>query len=56
MDRALLPAVVWDAAEMARSLGRLRALRDREGATIVFGHDPAQWQELAHAPAALAGG
>jgi glyoxylase-like metal-dependent hydrolase (beta-lactamase superfamily II) len=54
MDRDLLPGVLWDAAEMARSLSELRSLRDRHGATIVFGHDPAQWKELPHAPAPLA--
>ena len=41
MDRDLLPAVLWDAEEMARSLARLRDLRDREGTTVIFGHDPA---------------
>jgi glyoxylase-like metal-dependent hydrolase (beta-lactamase superfamily II) len=39
---------------MAHSLARLRELRDRHGATIVFGHDPAQWQELPRAPEPLA--
>jgi glyoxylase-like metal-dependent hydrolase (beta-lactamase superfamily II) len=56
MDRDLLPAVLWDAKEMARSLAQLRDLRDREGATVIFGHDPGQWRELPHAPAALAAG
>jgi N-acyl homoserine lactone hydrolase len=56
MDRNLLPGVLWDASEMARSLARLRGLRDRQGATIIFGHDPAQWQELPRAPEPLAGG
>jgi glyoxylase-like metal-dependent hydrolase (beta-lactamase superfamily II) len=56
MDRNLLPGILWDADEMARSLARLRGLRDREGATVIFGHDPAQWQELPHAPAPLATG
>ena len=56
MDRRLLPGILWDAEEMARSLARLRDLRDREGATIIFGHDPAQWQELPRAPEPLAGG
>jgi glyoxylase-like metal-dependent hydrolase (beta-lactamase superfamily II) len=56
MDRELLPGILWDADEMARSLRRLRALRDREGATVVYGHDPAQWQELPRAPEPLAAG
>ena len=54
MDRDLLPSVLWDAAEMARSLARLRDLRDRQGATIIFGHDPAQWRDLPRAPEPLA--
>jgi N-acyl homoserine lactone hydrolase len=54
MDRDLLPGVLWNAGEMARSLAVLRDLRDRQGATVIFGHDPAQWKELPHAPASLA--
>jgi len=56
MDRELLPRVLWDAGEMARSLARLRELRDRQGATVIFGHDPVQWQELPRAPEPLAVG
>jgi glyoxylase-like metal-dependent hydrolase (beta-lactamase superfamily II) len=48
--------VLWDSDEMARSLARLRELRDRQGATVVFGHDPAQWRDLPHAPEPLAVG
>ena len=54
MDRDMLPGVLWDAPEMARSLGRLRDLRDRTGATLVYGHDPGQWQELSRAPESFA--
>jgi glyoxylase-like metal-dependent hydrolase (beta-lactamase superfamily II) len=54
MDRDTLPGVVWDAAEMTRSLHALRDLRDRRGVALVYGHDPAQWQDLARAPRALA--
>jgi N-acyl homoserine lactone hydrolase len=53
MDRDLIPGVVWDEAEMTRSLRQLRALRDRHGARLVYGHDPAQWGELPRAPAPL---
>jgi N-acyl homoserine lactone hydrolase len=53
MDRDILPTVLWDAAEMSRSLGRLRRLRDQQGATVIYGHDAAQWQGLSRAPAAL---
>ena len=56
MDRELLPGVLWDAEEMARSMARLRGLRDREGATVIYGHDPAQWQELPRAPEPLSVG
>ena len=56
MDRDLLPGVLWDSDEMARSLARLRELRDRQGATVVFGHDPAQWRDLPRAPEPLAVG
>jgi N-acyl homoserine lactone hydrolase len=53
LDRTLVPGVFWDADEMTRSLVRLRDLRDRQGATIIYGHDPAQWRELPHAPEPL---
>src|SRR5262252_6549654 len=53
MDRDVLPTVLWDPAEMSRSLGKLRELRDRQGATVIYGHDRAQWPELQHAPAPL---
>jgi glyoxylase-like metal-dependent hydrolase (beta-lactamase superfamily II) len=56
MDGALLSGVVWDAEAMARSLARLRALRDGEGATVVYGHDAAQWAALPRAPRPLVGG
>jgi len=54
MDRDLLPLVVWDEGEMAESLASLRALRDRQGAVVFYGHDPAQWAAMPHAPAPLA--
>ena len=54
MDRDVLPGVLWDAPEMSRSLAALRALRDRTGATLVYGHDPGQWQDLRRAPEAFA--
>ena len=56
MDRDLLPGVVWDPDEMSRSLARLKDLRDRHGATVVYGHDPAQWRELPRAPEPLVTG
>jgi len=45
---------VWDEREMSHSLGRLRDLRDKQGVTAVYGHDPAQWRTLALAPAPMA--
>ena len=54
MDRDVLPTVLWDPAEMSRSLATLREWRDRKGATVVYGHDPGQWQGLNRAPAPLA--
>lgn len=54
MDQDVLPSVAFDEAEMYRSLGRLRDLRDKHGATIIYGHDPQQWKEIPHAPEPLA--
>src|SRR6266571_5360564 len=53
MDRDVLPNTLWDPAEMSRSLARLREYRDRQCATVVYGHDAAQWHELRRAPAPL---
>ena len=54
MDQNLLPSVAVDRDEMYRSLGKLRDLRDKQGATIIYGHDPDQWKEIPHAPEPLA--
>lgn len=54
MDQDLLPAISFDATEMRHSLGKLRDLRDKHGATIIYGHDPQQWQDMPHAPDPLA--
>ena len=54
MDRDVLPNTLWDPVEMSRSLARLREYRDRQGATVVYGHDSAQWQELRRPPEPLA--
>src|SRR6267142_559040 len=51
MDRDVLPKILWDAAIMRDSLATLRKLRDRAGATMVYGHDPAQWATMPRAPA-----
>jgi N-acyl homoserine lactone hydrolase len=54
MDRDVLPNVLWDPAEMSRSVETLRQLRDRKGMTVLYGHDAGQWQELRRVPAPLA--
>jgi N-acyl homoserine lactone hydrolase len=54
MDRDVLPNVLWDPGEMTRSVARLRDLRDRQGAAVIYGHDAAQWEDIARAPAPLA--
>jgi glyoxylase-like metal-dependent hydrolase (beta-lactamase superfamily II) len=53
MDRDILPTVLWDPAEMSRSLSALRDWRDKRGATVIYGHDAAQWQTMHRAPATL---
>jgi glyoxylase-like metal-dependent hydrolase (beta-lactamase superfamily II) len=50
LDRAILPFAVHDAAQMTRSLGVLRDLRDRRGVALLYGHDADQWNSLPHAP------
>ena len=56
LERDLLPSsgAVWKADEMRHSLGILRRMRDREGFSLVYGHDAAQLQELRSAPEAFA--
>jgi glyoxylase-like metal-dependent hydrolase (beta-lactamase superfamily II) len=53
MDRDILPHILWDAGEMSHSLARLRELRDKQGATVLYGHDPYQWQGLRRIPEPL---
>ena len=53
LDRDVLPRVLWDAATMSHSLAALRHLRDRQGATLFYGHDPDQWQGMRRVPAPL---
>src|SRR5438128_7078924 len=49
MDRDVLPNVLWNASVMRDSLATLRKLRDQGGATMFYGHDPAQWDAIPHA-------
>ena len=50
MDRDVLPNILWNGEVMRESLAALRKLRDG-GATVFYGHDPAQWERLPRAPA-----
>src|SRR6266851_2170144 len=50
MDRDVLPKILWDASVMRDSLAALRKLRDQAGATMFYGHDPAQWAATPRAP------
>jgi N-acyl homoserine lactone hydrolase len=50
MDRDVLPNILWNPGVMRDSLATLRRLRDQGGATMVYGHDPAQWATLPRAP------
>ena len=54
LDKDVLPVAVGDAAEMLRSMALLRALRDRHGVTLLYGHDSEQWKQIRNAPAAMA--
>jgi len=54
MDLNLLPSVAFEEQEMYHSLGKLRDMCDKQGATIIYGHDPDQWKEIPHAPEPLA--
>jgi hypothetical protein len=51
MDRDVLPKILWNPSVMFESLAALRKLRDQAGATMFYGHDPAQWQTTPRAPA-----
>jgi glyoxylase-like metal-dependent hydrolase (beta-lactamase superfamily II) len=53
MDRDVLPNILWDPSIMRDSLATLRKLRDQAGATMFYGHDPAQWEAMPRAPASV---
>ncbi len=44
------PRSLHSREEANRSMERLRALAAETGALVVFGHDPENWAQLAHAP------
>ncbi len=53
MDENMLPSISVNEDEMYRSLGTLRDLRDKQGSTIIYGHDLNQWKQIPHAPEPL---
>jgi glyoxylase-like metal-dependent hydrolase (beta-lactamase superfamily II) len=55
LDREIIPiaGAVWNPELMIETLGRLRALQDRQGCHLIFGHDPEQWTTIRHAPEPL---
>jgi N-acyl homoserine lactone hydrolase len=53
LERTILPANAFDAAQMTLSLTLLRGLRERKGVELLYGHDAAQWSALPHAPQPL---
>jgi hypothetical protein len=38
---------------MLESIRTLRALKERQGCHLIFGHDPDQWATMRHAPEAM---
>jgi glyoxylase-like metal-dependent hydrolase (beta-lactamase superfamily II) len=54
MDRDVLPNVLWNPSVMRDSLATLKKLRDQGGATMFYGHDPAQWAATPRAPEPVA--
>jgi glyoxylase-like metal-dependent hydrolase (beta-lactamase superfamily II) len=56
LEQDILPvaAAVWNAATMRDSLATLRKLSERKGVTLIYGHDPEQWQAIPHAPEPMA--
>jgi glyoxylase-like metal-dependent hydrolase (beta-lactamase superfamily II) len=46
LEKTILPTNTFDAVQMTASMDRLRSMRDRHGATLLFGHDAEQWNAL----------
>jgi len=53
LEETILPSNAHDAAQMKQSMESLRAMRDRKGVTLLYGHDAEQWSALPRAPRAL---
>jgi N-acyl homoserine lactone hydrolase len=45
LDTGILPRNIWNADALAQSLAEVRRI-ERQGATVICGHDDAQWQAL----------
>jgi len=52
LEKTILPtpASVYDAAQMTHSMTVLRAMRDRQGVKLLYGHDAGQWHAIPHSP------
>ncbi len=52
LDREIVPSEgsAWNPQLMIETFARLRALQERGGCKLIFGHDPEQWATLRHAP------
>jgi N-acyl homoserine lactone hydrolase len=55
VDESMPPpaGAIWDAAALADSATRLRSMRDRHGAMLLYSHDETQWQALSRAPGGI---
>ncbi len=53
LDREIIPRAVWNAPTMIETFAALRALKQRQGCHLIFGHDPEQWATIRHAPASM---
>lgn len=49
LDQGIVPKNTWDRDECLRSFDRIRAF-ERDGATVICGHDDAQWATLRKGP------
>jgi glyoxylase-like metal-dependent hydrolase (beta-lactamase superfamily II) len=51
LDQEILPAgATWNQQMMIETYSQLRALQERHGCHLVFGHDMDQWATMRHAP------
>lgn len=53
LEKTILPTNTYNAAQMTESMSNLRALRDRQGVTLLYGHDAQQWNAMPRAPRPL---